>query len=99
MASSRRRSVTGLIILNAALLVALGAVTLAPRANAQARVRSTYTMVAGAVNGQTPAAVYIVDESGQELVGVTWDDNRRQLVGMGFRNLAADAGEIGRTRN
>jgi hypothetical protein len=99
MSPSRRRSVTGLIILNAALLLALGAVTLAPRASAQARVRASYTMAAGAVNGQTAQVLYIVDESAQELVAVTWDDNRRQLVGMGFRNLAADAGEVGRTRN
>ena len=99
MSRTRSRSLTGLIALNAALLVALGAVAIAPRSHAQNRARNQYAMVAGAVNGQTAQVVYIVDETGQELVGLLWDDSKRDFVGMGFRNMNADATEINRARN
>jgi hypothetical protein len=89
----------GLLALNGALVVALGVVALAPFAQAQNRPRGTFTMVAGQVRGQTPPSVYIIDETTQELVAVTWDDQTRTLTGMGYRNLAADAVEAGRTRN
>ena len=99
MNSSRRRSLTGLIALNGALLLALGTVALAPKVMAQARARSSYTMVSGGIKGQTPPVVWIVDEGSQELVCMSWDDSKKQLIGMGYRNLATDINDIGRTRN
>jgi hypothetical protein len=94
-----RQSVAGLIALNAVLLGGLAFVTFSSNSLAQARSRSSYSMVAGTIKGQEPPVLYIVDETAQELVGLTWDDNKKQLVGMGFRNLAADVADIGRTRN
>jgi len=85
--------------LNGALLVALGAVTFGPKVVAQTRTRGTYTMVSGTIKGQIQPVLYVVDESALELVAVSWDDNRRQMTGMGFRNLAADINDIARTRN
>jgi hypothetical protein len=95
----RRRSLAGLVALNATLLVVLGAAVFAPRADAQARARSTYTMAAGTVKGQQMPIVYIVDESTGEMVGVSWDEQAKNLVGMGYRNIVADAADVGRARN
>ncbi len=97
---SRRRPLIGLLALNAALLVVLAGVTFAPKANAQTtRLRGTYTMVSGTVKGQLMPIIYIVDESSAELVGMSWDEQGKTLVGMGYRNLTVDAAEVGRARN
>jgi hypothetical protein len=40
-----------------------------------------------------------VDEANQELVGLLWDANARQLVGMGFKDLTADANSLRQVRN
>jgi hypothetical protein len=90
---------TGLIVLNGVLLLALGAVKWAPQSMAQGRSRDVYTMVAGSINGQNAQVVYVVNETTQELVAVLWDDSKRVLTGMGFRNLSADANELQRSRN
>jgi hypothetical protein len=87
-----------LIVLNAVLLVLLTVVTLAPAVGAQTRSRGNYAMVAGGVNGLVPSAVYIVDSSNQELIGVSYDYNSKQLNGIGYRNLATDAAEWMRGR-
>lgn len=99
MARSSRSSLKGLIALNAVLLAVLASVSLAPSVVAQARNRSSFTMVAGNVNGQVQPVVYVVDEGTAELVGISWDENKKQLVGMGYRNLSADATEASRARN
>ncbi|TVQ29956.1 MAG: hypothetical protein EA376_14330 [Phycisphaeraceae bacterium] len=93
MKTSRRH--TGLLALNAGLLLALGAVTLAPIAEAQRgatqRARGDYTMVAGRVVGVPESAIYIIDSTNQELVGVRWDRSRRMLQPIGFRDIQLDA--------
>lgn len=94
--SSPRRARVGLLALNAALLLALGAVTFMPAAQAQSRPRGTYTMVGARVNGALGGVVYIVDVRNEELVAVTWDPNQRGLSGIGYRNIAADAINLGR---
>ncbi len=98
---TRHRPLVGLLALNAVLLGVLATVTLAPRvqANPNALGRSSYTMVAGTVKGQAMPILFIVDEGAQELVGVSWDEQGKNLVGMGYRNLAADSAEVGRARN
>jgi hypothetical protein len=80
----------GLLALNGALLLVLGAVTFGPSADAQARTRGEYTMVAGRANGAASSAVYIVDTVNQELIALTYDPNAKRVSGIGYRNLAAD---------
>lgn len=91
------RTQTRLIGLNAALLGVLALVTLAgARASAEAsaqptRARGSYTMVAGAVQGETTHAVYILDSTNQELVALRWNRNNNRFEGIGYRSLQADA--------
>jgi Spy/CpxP family protein refolding chaperone len=95
----KKRAVGGLIGLNAALLLCLALVTFAPAVTAQqgpARDPGDYTMVAGEIQGQTFSALYIVDASNQELVAVMWEQNRKKLLPVGYRDLAADGQGNGR---
>jgi hypothetical protein len=85
----------GLIALNVALLVVLGAVTLAPATHAQrgtgaGRARGQYTMVAGKVTGGNSHAVYVVDASNQELLAMLWSQTGKGLDVVGYRDLRAD---------
>jgi hypothetical protein len=93
-----RRSIRPLIFLNAGLLAALAAVTFMPAAVAQLRPRSTYTMVGGTVNGIVQGVAYITDETTNEVVAVSWYENQKRIVGLGYRNMTQDAATSGRTR-
>ena len=90
----KKRTLGGLIGLNALLALCLVAVTFAPAVTAQqpaaARGPGDYTMVAGRVQGQTPSVVYIVDAMNQEMVAVMWDQSRRRMREVGYRDLADD---------
>lgn len=91
-----RTATRNLLVLNAALLIALGAVTLAPHAQAQnrgtepARPRGEYTVVGGEVTGSNANALYVLDAANREMVGLLWDESRRQVLGLGYRDLAVD---------
>ncbi len=89
----RRRR--GLIALNAGLIVLLGAVTLAPSADAQrdrtGRARGEYTMVAGRIQGGNSNVVYILDSSNQDMIALRWNASTKSLEGIGYRDLRADA--------
>ncbi len=87
-----------LFAINAALLGLLALVSFASTAGAQGRGRGEYTMVGGSVNGSESSAVYIVDSANQELVAITYDINTRVMTGIGYRNLAQDAGAVVRRR-
>ncbi|MBM4100005.1 MAG: hypothetical protein FJ260_08645 [Planctomycetes bacterium] len=93
-----RKSIRPLIFLNAGLLVALAAVTFMPAAVAQLRPRSTYTMVGGTINGIVQGVAYITDETTNEVVAVSWYENQKRLVGLGYRNMTQDAMQAARTR-
>lgn len=93
LARSRSR-LGGLLALNGALLLGLGAVTLGPTADAQSRARGDYTMVGGGVKGSNADVVYVVDTVNQELIALTYDTSTKRLKGIGFRNLAADAASV-----
>lgn len=93
-----RKKLFPLVLLNAVLLAALAAVTFMPQAGAQARVRSTYSMVGGTVNGIVQGVVYIVDETTNESVALSWWDNQKKMVGLGYRNINADVAQFTRTR-
>lgn len=90
----KRNRHTGLLALNGVLLGALALVSFAPGADAQRearRARGEYTMVAGKVQGLTAAAIYVVDSNNAELLAVRWDQSRKTLAPMGFRDLNVDA--------
>jgi len=93
-----RRSIRPLIFLNAGLLAALAAVTFMPSAVAQIRPRSTYTMVGGTVNGIVQGVAYITDETTNEVIALSWYENQKRIVGLGYRNMTQDAAASGRTR-
>jgi hypothetical protein len=92
----RRRSRFGLLAVNGALLLALGAVTFGPTGTAQVRVRGDYTMVAGGVQGANANAVYVVDTVNQEMIVVSYEPSLKELVGVGYRNLTTDAASLAR---
>lgn len=94
----RRTALHGLIVLNALLLGALAFVTFAPRADAQARRNGLYTIVGGTVNGQPNGVAYIIDEVNQEMIAISWNDGNKNLAGLGYANLAADAARLQTSR-
>lgn len=55
------------------------------------RARGDYTIVSGKTQGGNANAVYILDASNQELVALKWDTGRQSFVGIGYRDLDADA--------
>jgi|TARA_R110000782_G_scaffold53205_4_gene113412 hypothetical protein len=84
-----------LIALNAALLALLMVVSVAPDAGAQApmqpsRARGEYTMVGGQISGGNSNAVYILDAANREMITLRWDSSRRQMLGVGYRDLTTD---------
>jgi len=91
-------SLRGPIVLNAVLLLLLGAVTFAPEAAAQLRRRGEYTMVVGGVNNSISSVVYIADSVNQEMVVMRYDSATRTLQGVTYRDLAADAADLMRGR-
>lgn len=94
--SMRTSSIRGLLILNAALLILLGIVTFAPRAEAQSRARGEYIVIGGEVPGVDGGAAYIVDTINQEMMVVAFTQTSKRLQGVGYRNLAADAASLAR---
>jgi len=92
---SRKPSVRALAVINGALILVLGLVMLTAPATAQpggaARARGQYTVVAGKTSNGSNSAVYILDAANRELIGVRWDQGKRSLVGIGYRNLDADS--------
>jgi hypothetical protein len=98
---ARPTNLRGLVALNIVLLMVLAAVTFGASVHAQnARGRGEYTMVSGGVNGSNSAAVWIVDVANQEMIALTFTQQpNRQIEGIGYRNLAADAASLTRARN
>ena len=90
------RRLLALITVNAGLLILLGIVTFNRPAEAQMRVRGDYTMVGGGVQGANSAAIYIVDTVSQELIALSYEPNAKTLIGIGYRNLAADEAALSR---
>lgn len=89
-----------LIAANFAALGALAVVELSAPASAQAtRPRSTYTAVSGRITGSDIHALYVVDETTQEVIAVQWDPQTKQIKGLGFRNISADANDMARPRS
>lgn len=90
----KRTAVHGLIMLNALLLGALAFVSFSPAAGAQARRNGLYTLVGGTANGQVAGVAFIVDEVNQEMVALSWNEGAKQLLGLGYANLAVDGQRV-----
>ena len=94
MTRSLSKRVRVLAGVNAALLLALAAVALAPKATAQDgdinRAAGEYMLVGGEINSGNSNAVYVIDTANQEMVVLRWDAGRRNLEGIGFRSLNDD---------
>jgi hypothetical protein len=88
-----RRQFRSLLTLNIVLLGVLALVSIpsADARQARGRSRGQYTMVSAKAQGISESAIYVVDSSNQELLVVRWDRSRKQVKGIGFRDLAADA--------
>lgn len=97
-----RRQQRGLVVLNGALLAALGAVCLAPGAGADqgaappgggagARGRGSYTVISPRIAGGQEGSLFIIDAANRELAVMRWDTSRRELLSVGHRDMSADA--------
>ncbi|MFO0835013.1 MAG: hypothetical protein U0638_08590 [Phycisphaerales bacterium] len=88
-------SVRALAVLNGALILALGLVMLTSSATAQpgagGRARGEYTVVAGKTSSGSNSAVYILDAANREMIAVRWDQSKKSLTGIGYRNLDTDS--------
>jgi len=85
-----RTGLAGLVVLNAALLLVLAVLCLTPQP-AQAQLgagRGDYLMIAGRVQGQTTASVYILDITSFRMVAVSYTG--RDLVAAAARDINAD---------
>ena len=82
-----------LVAANAALLLVLGAVTLAPTADAQQaqRPRGEYMVLGGQMTGSPSNAVHVIDTSNQEMITLRWNQANKAFEGLGYRNLRLDA--------
>ena len=93
----RSRATRGLVMLNVALLLGLGLVSLSPKAVAQIgtqpspRVRGEYSVVGGATIGGVSSTIYVLDTANRELVALSWNDSTHSLDGIGYRDLDTDA--------
>jgi len=90
-----RRQVRALVALNAALLLALAGVALAPgalaqRSDATQRGRGEYTMVDAEIQGVSSSGIFIVDGQNREMVALDWDQSRKVLDILGYRDLELD---------
>jgi hypothetical protein len=83
-----------LVALNVVLLVFFGGAVLAARtgsAQPMVRGRGDYTMVGGKIQGGSGNAIYVLDGANQQLIAVRWNDSRKTLEGLDYRDLAQDA--------
>lgn len=86
-----------LAALNAVLILALGVITLAPEAAAQARRTSggrskgQYVLVGGQVNTDDNNAVYVLDAVNRDVIALVWNDPQNRFIGVGYRSLTDDA--------
>ncbi|MSR44336.1 MAG: hypothetical protein EXS15_03130 [Phycisphaerales bacterium] len=99
---ARRSLIVALALTNGALVAALIAIPMTPRADGQdgvgTRSRATYSMSGGNIPGVANSALYIVDETHEEMISVLWNDKTRSLTAIGYRNLAADGASSLRPR-
>lgn len=82
----------GLLWINAALLLALAAVALSPSATGQRAIRAQgdYIVVGGNIQGLPAQALYIIDARNQEIGAFYFDQSRKLLTPIGYRDMELD---------
>jgi hypothetical protein len=86
----KRQRLSGLIALNAALLVALAFVTLSPSADAQARRPGDYLLAGGQMQSESSNVIYILDTANLEILGLVLDDNRKEVRSAIWHDIKKD---------
>jgi len=94
------RSLAALIVLNAALLLALGVVVLSPKpAQAQFGASAKYTMISGGVTGRNgQAAVYIVDLTSSKVAPVLYNAGNKKIEYFTGRVIMDDIRRLNESR-
>ena len=88
-----------LIVLNVILLAVLAFVSLGPSASAQSgRSRGQYLMVGGKYVMNQAGVAYILDQSNQELISLSWNDSSKSLFGIGYKNIPKVVEQIQKSR-
>ena len=87
----KSKAMPGLIVLNAALLLVLAAITFSSDLFAQSVSRGEYICVSGNIQGSNIPVTWILNQSTQELVAMSYDKQKRQFTGLGYRNITTDA--------
>lgn len=85
-----RRALLAINLVLVGVVVALGWADIAS-AQARARARGEYTMVAGRIQGGSSNVAYLIDAANQEMIALRWNENAKGLEGLGFRDLLADS--------
>ena len=97
-----RSKLGGLVLLNIAMLGVLALVSLSPGdsaiADGQSAARGEYVAISGTIAGTKTPVIWVVNQASQELVAFQYEEQRNQLVGIGYRNLNNDASTIERSR-
>ncbi|MAI66682.1 MAG: hypothetical protein CMJ26_02245 [Phycisphaerae bacterium] len=86
----------GLIALNITLLAVLAAVSLVPTSDAYVSASDSYVAVPAMVNGRTQGVVYIASTANRAVLATSWDHNKKRIVLLAARNLAADSAGVSR---
>lgn len=80
-----------LVVLNAGLgALVLGTLVFA-QPTSPPRPRGEYTMVSGKSIAGSKDIIYIVDATSREVIALRWENSRKSLVGVGYRNLDVDS--------
>ena len=97
-----RSKLGSLVLLNIVLLGALALVSLSSSGSAiadgQSSTRGEYVAISGTIAGTKTPVIWVVNQASQELVAFQYEEQRNQLVGIGYRNLNNDAMTIERSR-
>lgn len=93
---ARAHPVPALLALPQAGVLEAAALAQPAAAAPASRPRGQYTLFSGRVLGSNINAIYILDTTNQELVGVKWDKAARRLAGIGYRNLVSDSDAAGK---
>lgn len=80
-----------LVVLNAALAAAVLGTLVMGQPVPTARPRGEYTMVSGKSISGGKDVIYVLDATSREVIALRWDNSRKSLVGVGYRNLDNDS--------